>query len=134
MRKPADILEPFADPRQRLGLQGEQSAIAFLERRGWVVENHRFKMGRLEIDVIARRGALVAFVEVKTRHGNWYGAGREAVGWRKRQAIGRVAEAWRHRFGRPGDIYRFDVIEVTLRSALGGGNAIQHIEDAWRLP
>lgn len=133
MSKSPDFLEPFDDPRQRLGLQGEESAIAYLKKRDWTIEHHRFKMGRLEIDLVARRGALVAFVEVKTRKTNGYGSGREAVGWRKQQGIGRVAEAWRHRYGRPGDTYRFDVIEVTLRAPRDGGDSVAHIEDAWRL-
>lgn len=126
-------LEPFSDPRQRLGLQGEESAIAYLTSRGWLIEGHRYRMGRLEIDLIARRGQLVAFVEVKTRRSDEFGSGREAIGWRKRQAIGRVAEVWRHRNGKPGDTYRFDVVEVVVRSARAGGNRVLHIEDAWRL-
>lgn len=133
MRKPPAPPEPFSDPRQRLGLEGEETAIAYLTRLGWSIEAHRFRMGRLEIDLIARLGALVAFVEVKTRRGDAYGSGREAIGWRKRQAIGRVAEAWRQRRGKVGDTYRFDVVEVALRSASRGGNRVVHIADAWRL-
>lgn len=123
----------WTDPRHRLGLQGEEVAIAHLTARGWTIAGHRFRIGRQELDLIARRGTLVAFVEVKTRRGEGYGAGREAIGWRKRQAIGRVAEAWRLRHGRGGETYRFDVVEVLLRSARNGGNRLVHLEDAWRL-
>ena len=123
----------WTDPRHRLGLQGEEVAIAFLTARGWTIVGHRFRIGRQELDLIARRGTLVAFVEVKTRRGEEFGAGREAIGWRKRQAIGRVAEVWRLRHGRSGETYRFDVVEVLLRSARNGGNRVVHIEDAWRL-
>lgn len=119
----------WTDPRHRLGLAGEESTIAFLIERGWSIEAHRFRIGRHELDLVARRGKLVAFIEVKTRRGLSYGAGREAIGWRKRQALGRVAEAWRQRHGRPDDEYRFDVVEVSP----GGEVAVQHIEDAWRL-
>lgn len=133
MPKSPGMMKPFEDPRQRLGLQGEEAAIAYLSRQGWSIEAHRFRMGRLEIDLIARRGDLVAFVEVKTRRGSAFGAAREAIGWRKRQAIGRVAEAWRHRKGRTGDVYRFDVIEVLLQPPRYGGDRVNHIADAWRL-
>lgn len=120
----------WSDPRQRLGLSGEQRVIAWLTERGWAVESHRFRMGRLEVDLVVRRGALVAFVEVKTRRGHGYGLGRDAVGWRKQQAIARAAEAWRLRHGKPGDVYRFDVVEVDV-----GRDGVRwaHIEDAWRV-
>jgi putative endonuclease len=125
----------WADPRHRLGFAGEDAARRFLEARGWSVEAHRFRVGRHELDLIVRRGSLVAFVEVKTRRGNGYGAGREAIGWRKRQALGRAAEVWRIRHGREGDTYRFDVVEVRPDRGVGGGGTPQvvHIPDAWRL-
>jgi putative endonuclease len=112
-------------------MEGEEAAIRFLTAHGWSIEAHRFRMGRHELDLVARRGALVAFVEVKTRRGGGYGAGREAIGWRKRRALGRVAEAWRLRHGRPEDVYRFDVVEVLYGSPRDPG--VVHVEDAWRL-
>ncbi len=87
-------------------------------------------MGRSEIDVVARRGRLVAFVEVKTRRGNGFGSPLEAVGWAKRREIGRVASAWRDRYGRQEDVYRFDVIGVTVTPCR---TVIEHVEDAFRL-
>ena len=81
----------WTDPRQVRGLEGERAAIRFLVARDWEVEAHRFKVGRQEVDVIARRGGVVAFIEVKTRRGLRYGAPAEAVGWRKRLTIARVA-------------------------------------------
>ncbi|MFN8650428.1 MAG: YraN family protein [Gemmatimonadales bacterium] len=121
---------PSPDPRQQLGLSGEERVIAWLGERGWRVESHRFRMGRLEIDLVLRRGSLVAFVEVKTRRGQGYGRGREAVGWRKRMAIAHAADAWRLRHGRRGDIYRFDVVEIEVGPS---GVRWDHIEDAWRI-
>ena len=71
----------WRDPRQRLGLAAEATAGRFLEERGWRVLDHRFRMGRLEIDLVARKGSLVAFVEVKSRLGRSFGSPLEAVGW-----------------------------------------------------
>lgn len=96
-----------------------------LLRHGWRIEAHRFRLGHHDLDVVARLGSVVAFVEVKTRRTRRFGAPAEAVGWRKRQVMTRLAEAWRQRFGRPGDRYRFDVISVE-------GNEVAHLEDAWR--
>lgn len=122
----------FADPRHQLGMDGEEVAIDHLLKAGYELEAHRFKVGREEIDIVVRRQSLVAFVEVKTRLGTAFGSGGEAVGWRKRKAIGRVAEVWRARYGRQDDMYRFDVIEVFM----GAGHSLEvrHIEDAWRVP
>jgi putative endonuclease len=88
-------------------------------------------VGRNDIDLVVRQGALVAFVEVKTRRGDGFGLGREAIGWRKRQALARVAEVWRLRYGQPDDVFRFDVLEVV--HTLEHRSQIVHIEDAWRL-
>jgi len=130
-KRPPKSPDAWTDARQRRGLAGELAARRALERDGWRIESHRFRAGRNEIDLVARLGPLVAFVEVKARRSDAYGPGREAVGWKKRQAIARVAEVWRLRHGHPGDSYRFDVVEVEFRA--GQVPVLRRIEDAWRL-
>lgn len=112
-----------------MGLKGEKLAGEFLMRRGWRIEGHRFRMGRLEVDLIARRGPLVVFVEVKTRYGTAFGSPLEAVTARKQREIVRVARAWIDRYGKPGDQYRLDVIAVTFSGGLGP--KIEHIQNAF---
>lgn len=119
----------WKDPRHRCGVAGEEVARQFLERQGWVVMSHRFRVGRLEVDLIARNGSLVAFIEVKTRRGTAFGSPFEAVTWQKKREITRVAQGWMDRFGRPGDVYRFDVIGVTMA---GPVTSVQHVADAFR--
>ncbi len=123
-------VESWDDARHRLGLRGEMAALAYLTACGWSIEAHRFRLGRHDLDLVARRAGLVAFVEVKTRRGDGYGAPLESLGARQRSAIRRVAEIWRQRFGRPGDTYRFDLIGVLERPS--GGHVIEHVADAWR--
>ena len=120
----------WTDGRHVRGLEGEEEAKRFLQSQGWQVLAHRFRAGRLEIDLIVRKGALVAFVEVKTRRGTAFGSPLEAITWSKKREIVRVARAWMDRFGGPNDVYRFDVIGVTLH----GGDAplVEHVPDAFR--
>ena len=121
----------WEDARQLRGLAGEHAALAFLTSCGWSIEAHRFRLGRHDLDLVIRRGAVVAFVEVKTRRSTAFGLGAEAVGWRKQRRLSRVAELWRVRHGRPGDTYRFDLVSVT--DAGRGRMELEHLEDAWRL-
>lgn len=114
-----------------LGDRGEELAARFLEQRGWTVVHRNFRMGRKEIDLVARRGEVVAFVEVKTRGGRGYGHPLEAITWKKRREIQQVASAWIDRFGKPGDVYRFDAVAVLVEG--GGPPTLEHVEDAWRL-
>lgn len=115
----------WTDERHREGLAGEQQAIRYLQSRGWDVVAHRFRVGRVELDLVARRGPLVAFIEVKVRRGEAFGSPFEAVTGAKRREIVKAARVWVDRFGRPSDIYRFDCIGLT-------GNKLEHLEDAYR--
>lgn len=121
--------QSFADPRHQLGFDAEKAAAEWLMERGWQIEAHRWRLGQNDLDLVARRADMVAFIEVKARRGNWCGDGLEALHKRKRAAIERVAWSWILRNGRSGDNYRFDVI--TLRGS-GPDAEIEHMEDAWR--
>jgi putative endonuclease len=121
----------WQDRRQRRGLRGELVAMEFLISLGWEVEAHRFRMGRHDLDLIVRRDQLIAFVEVKTRRSRACGRAVESVSAFKQRILGRVATLWRVRHGRPGDVYRFDVVAVEDRR--GGQWEVERVEDAWRL-
>ena len=125
---PIAVPASWRDPRHRFGLAGELEAIRYLETHGWTLEAHRFRLGHHDIDLVMRRGVLVAFVEVKTRRSDRFGSGLEAVGWRKRRDLTRTASVWVMRFGRAADVYRFDLLVIRA----GGSPHVTHIEDAWR--
>jgi putative endonuclease len=120
----------WEDARQVLGIAGERLALAFLTSCGWSIEAHRFRLGRHDVDLVIRRGRLVAFVEVKTRRSASFGSPLEAVLPRKQRDIARVASLWVLRHGRPWDEYRFDL--VTVVEDRWGTPAIDHLQDAWR--
>lgn len=114
----------------RLGRRGEARAAEHLESRGFTILDRNFRFHRHEIDLVARRGDLVVFVEVKARSGDAFGHPLEAVTARKRREIERVARAWIQSRGRQGDDYRFDAIAVT--EGLHGDDLV-HVENAWRV-
>jgi putative endonuclease len=128
---PADRPRTSArDPRHTLGAAGEALAAAHLARLGYTLlaRNHRTRHG--ELDLIAHRPGVIAFVEVKTRHVTG-GAGTpfEAVSARKQAQVRRIAAHWLARTpDRPyAEQLRFDVIGVTVD---GGGRlvALEHRE------
>lgn len=115
----------------RLGARGEELAARHLERAGWRIVARNYRFGHREIDLVARRGRVVAFVEVKTRARLRWGHPLLAIDGRKRDEIQRVARVWLERHGRRGDEFRFDAIAV-YRSD-DGALRVEHVEDAWRL-
>ena len=122
---------PSAYPPHRLGARGEQIAADRLERSGWHILARGYRLGRREVDLVVRRRATLAFVEVKTRSGCRYGPPENAVTRHKRNEIEAVARDYlmRHPVG-VTDV-RFDVVAIEIGS---GGEIVryEHIEDAWR--
>jgi putative endonuclease len=106
--------------------------MAYLLRLGWRIEAHRFRLGHHDVDVVARLGSLVAFIEVKTRRSARFGKAVEAVDHRKRAVLERLAELWRARFGFSDDRYRFDLIAIEAGADPSTPAQVTHIEDAWR--
>jgi putative endonuclease len=114
-----------------LGRGFEDLVAAHLSEGGWQILDRNVRFGRREIDLVARRGAVVAFVEVKGRRGRAYGHPLEAITWRKRREIAAVALWWIQRFGESDVCYRFDAVSV--EHSADGRPIVHHIEDAWRL-
>jgi len=132
MTSPAFVpVTRWTDRRHVRGVRGELHALAYLVSCGWEIESHRFRLGRNDIDLVVRRGRLIAFVEVKTRKSSQCGAPGEAVSARKQATVARVAAGWRARYGRPGDEYRFDLVSVWEEGR--EQVRVEHVADAWRL-
>ncbi len=82
------------DARQQLGRDGEEEARTALRAHGYVILAERYRVARGEIDIVARDGDTLVFVEVKTWRSDAFGGGSAAVTWRKQRTIVRVAEAF----------------------------------------
>lgn len=122
--------------RQRTGARAEQLVAQRLTAAGWeiVERNARTRFG--ELDIVARDGRTLVFVEVKAgREGNQFGPERPvlSVDWRKQRRIRRLATAWmaerRGRIPRYEGI-RFDAVGVTFSRA-GQVAGVEHIEGAF---
>ena len=113
--------------RQLLGRHGERLAAAYLEKRGWKVVGSGFLARRGEVDLVCRRGDCLVLVEVKTRSGEAFGTPAEAVGPRKRRALGAAAAEYRALAGWRGEV-RFAVVSL-LVGREGEVRSIELIED-----
>jgi putative endonuclease len=100
------------DPRRSLGNAGEATAAAWYEANGYQVVARNWRCRQGEIDLIVRRGHLIAFCEVKTRRSQAFGQPAEAVTREKRARLRAVAVRWLQGAPvRPG-VVRFDVVSV----------------------
>jgi putative endonuclease len=124
---------------QSSGAWGEVQAAAWLTReRGFVVLARNWRSARdrrCEIDLVARQGEVLVFIEVKTRAAGSLVGGYAAVNERKRRALARAGEAYLMALApalRPLT-YRFDVVEVDdpgeSRRAAGSPESVRHYEN-----
>ena len=102
--------------RVNLGKTGEDLACRELERLGYAILDRRVRFRGGEIDIVARDGQTLVFVEVKARETGAFGGGGEAVTMYKRRRIVQLAIEYvaRRRLGDCG--VRFDVVSVQLDS------------------
>ncbi len=98
-----------------LGDLGERMAVVYLRSLGLKVlyRNYRGPKGG-ELDIVAREGEVLVFIEVKTRRRRGKGRPLDAVGKEKQELIERGARAWLRLLGRSDMPWRFDVVEVIL--------------------
>ncbi len=116
----------------RRGKRGEDAAIQLLQDKGYSVWERNYKIRGGEIDLIANKGPLITFVEVKTRTTEEYGAPLESITSKKKASIIRTAERYLYdRDLHEGWDIRYDVVSVY--SPKGQPPQIEHIEDAFRV-
>ena len=104
--------------RQQLGLSGETLACAALEGRGYSIIQRRYRTRFGEIDVVARDGDTVVFVEVKTKTDGSFGDPVDEVTPQKQRQIIAMGEYYATYCCPPNTPCRFDVVGVDLSSTL----------------
>lgn len=105
------------------GRHGERRAAWWLWLRGWKILDRRVRTPAGEVDLVVRKGSMVAFVEVKTRA--TLAELDFAIDERRLSRVAAAAEYLMPRYAGPGDDIRVDVILIAPRSLP------RHIENAW---
>lgn len=125
--QPAQLLWKLSDTarqfRQRqtlteeaaLGRRGEDMAHRYLQKMGFRVVARNYKPGGdSEIDIVAREGDLIVFVEVKSRSSVEFGSPERAIDEEKQKHIVRAARAYVNRAGIEWNQVRFDTVSVVF--------------------
>ena len=100
------------DPRRVLGATGEEAASAVYAARGWEVVARNWRCREGELDLVARRGDVLVFCEVKTRTSDRFGGPAAAVTPVKQARIRRLAMRWLAEMECRAPRLRFDVAVV----------------------
>jgi putative endonuclease len=119
----------MSDRRLALGRAGEERAAGHLTRAGYRILARNARAAGVEIDLVAARGDLVVFVEVKTRRSHAYGGAFAAVDARKQARLARGAAAWLREHRPHARRARFDVIAWEWEPDAGW--RLTHLEGAF---
>ncbi len=110
-----------------IGRQGEAAAAQYLAQRGCTLLTTNWRCAGGEIDIIAERGGLLMFVEVRTRRAASVDVALESITPRKRQRMLTAAYAYLAQQGLEDADWRIDVIVIAIRR--GSPPIVQHLEN-----
>ena len=108
------------------GLSAEAIATQLLVHRGYQIVERNFRCASGELDIVARDGAILCFVEVRSRSNGEHGHAAEMIDRKKQKQVARVAMHYIGLRNPEFDRSRFDVVAIT-------GDDVLLIQDAWRL-
>lgn len=110
-----------------LGNKGENLAKALLEKKNYKILATNWRSGRAEVDIIAKDGETLVFVEVKTRSNDTTQKPQEAIGRKKQKLMVKAATVYAEKINHDWEI-RFDVIAIIHYK---NPPTINHIVDAF---
>ncbi|MBZ0303790.1 MAG: YraN family protein [Anaerolineae bacterium] len=114
--------------RQKTGRSGEQLAAAHLHQKGYEIVTTNWHCTRGEVDIIARDGDMLVFVEVKTRRSADTGDALVSMTPRKQQRLIAAAQTYMADHDLDTQTWRIDVVAVGL--PYGAQPVVDHVEDA----
>ena len=109
------------------GKKGEEIAAGYLSKKGYTILDKNWRLGRNELDLVARDGKVIVVVEVKSRHSVYFGEPETAVTRDKQRLLIRAANAY-IRFKNIREEVRFDIVSIVVA---GEQEKINHIQDAF---
>jgi len=115
--------------RRETGALGERLAMDFLEERGFHIVEANYRCAEGEIDIIARDGNSLVFVEVRTKRSLEFGSPEESITRTKKERLIAVASHYLQTHGNLPSSWRIDVVAVELEWG-GGLSRIELIENA----
>ena len=104
----------MSNTRQKIGRMGESLAEKYLNERGYTVRGRNVHTSYGEIDLVARLGEIVVFMEVKTRRSKAYGLPEISVNLRKLNHMRQSAEAYMQAHPESGAHWQVDVIAIQI--------------------
>ena len=110
------------------GKKGEDLAVKFLKEKGYEILETNWRFRRSEVDIIAKDGAILVFVEVKTRSYDYFGKPESFVSTRKKVLLQDAASAYMRKINHTWEI-RFDIIGILMQNPTN--IEINHFEDAF---
>jgi putative endonuclease len=113
------------------GRKAEEMAAAFLRLKGYGILQRNFRVPQGEIDLIARKGATLVFIEVKSRRGQVQGTPLEAVSPHKVRRLSAAAAVYLAQSPEPTRACRFDVVTIGPDKNWLGLGKIRHFENAF---
>lgn len=97
----------------QVGKSGEELAAAYLEENGYEIIHKNWRFKYYEIDIVAKKGKKLHFVEVKTRSSSFYGHPEESVGKKKFKFLQKAADEYLQQ--NPGNKWiQYDVLSITF--------------------
>ena len=111
-----------------IGALGEQIALEYLLERNYQILEKNWSCGHKEVDIIAKDGDTIVFVEVKTRHSNCLVDPEATVDVYKQRHLIWAANSYVNRYQYDNDV-RFDIIAIVIDR--NNEKRIEHIEDAF---
>ncbi len=102
------------DYRQRLGQRGEEIAANYLRQQGYTILARNWRRPVGELDIVAREGKTLAFVEVRTRRGERLGTPEESITPSKQAKLIEVAQTYLQEAGLEDVAWRIDVVAIEM--------------------
>ena len=110
------------------GRTGENIAVQYLKEKGYQILETNWRFSKAEIDIIAKDGDMLVFIEVKTRSNGYYGEPESFVTPQKEALLFDAANRYMEQINHDWEI-RFDVIGIILKDV--GNYQLKHTEDAF---